>query len=128
MNDVAVSIGSNIDPHKNIKRAIDLLTSEHAVRAVSSFIQTKPIGFTEQPDFINGSILISTALSIEQFSTCLKDTEKRLGRKKSINKFGPRTIDLDIVVWNMKIVNIDFFERDFLRKSILELLPGADLL
>ena len=49
--------------------------------------------------------------------------EKDLGRVASAERFGPRTIDLDIVVWNGKVVDKDFYSRDYLKESVLELLP-----
>jgi 2-amino-4-hydroxy-6-hydroxymethyldihydropteridine diphosphokinase len=127
MNCAVVSIGSNIEPRKNIPYAIDILSSRHTVLAVSSLIQTKPIGFTKQPDFANGCILISTVLSIEQFVSCLKEIELQLRRRKTANKSGPRTIDLDIIIWNNQIVDNDFYKRDFLRELILQILPQTGL-
>jgi 2-amino-4-hydroxy-6-hydroxymethyldihydropteridine diphosphokinase len=53
----------------------------------------------------------------------LKNLEKELGRIKSENKNGPRTIDLDIIVWNGKVVESEVYEREFLINSINELLP-----
>ena len=56
----------------------------------------------------------------------LTEIEKRMGRKKSNIKYGPRTIDLDIVVFNNKVLDKDFYQRDFLKNSCLELLPNLD--
>jgi 2-amino-4-hydroxy-6-hydroxymethyldihydropteridine diphosphokinase len=53
--------------------------------------------------------------------------ESELGRVKTDNKHGPRSIDLDILVWNGEIVDGEVYEREFLRRSIEELLPGIDL-
>ena len=58
----------------------------------------------------------------EQLRDWLKQVEDQLGRKR-IEKFGPRTIDLDIVVWNDKIVDADVYERDFLRNAIQQIFP-----
>lgn len=123
-NQAAVGIGSNINPEENIEKAIKFLSNEHALLTKSTFIKTVPIGYANQPDFLNGSVLIETSFTFEQFSNYLKNVEKILGRVKMANKYGPRTIDLDIIVWNNKIVDKDFYERDFLKKSILELLPS----
>jgi 2-amino-4-hydroxy-6-hydroxymethyldihydropteridine diphosphokinase len=123
-NQAAVGIGSNINPKENIEKVINILANEHTLLKKSTFIKTIPIGYTNQPDFLNGSILIETTFTFEQFTFYLKNVEKRLGRVKIANKYGPRIIDLDIIVWNNKIVDKDFYERDFLKQSVLELLPS----
>ncbi len=61
------------------------------------------------------------------FKSWLKNLEKKLGRVKSENKDGPRTIDLDIIVWNGKVVDSEVYEREFLINSINELLPELKL-
>ena len=55
-NRAALELGSNIDPGKNIKEAIDILTQEFTLIAVSRLLWTKPVGFSEQADFINAAI------------------------------------------------------------------------
>jgi 2-amino-4-hydroxy-6-hydroxymethyldihydropteridine diphosphokinase len=124
MNCAAVSIGSNIDAKENIRKAITAVSKAHTLLKVSPLVQTKPVGFPDQPDFINGCMLVSTELPKEQFNRYLKDLEKHLKRVRSENKNGPRTIDLDIIVWNDQIIDNDFYEREFLKNSILELLPS----
>jgi len=57
----------------------------------------------------------------------LREIESGLGRVRTANKNGPRTIDLDILVWNGEVVDADVYERGFLRDSIIELLPGITL-
>jgi len=54
----------------------------------------------------------------------LKKIEVDMGRIKTSNKQGPREIDLDIIIWNNRVVDNDVYERKFLQNSILELLPG----
>ncbi len=56
--------------------------------------------------------------------TRLREIESGLGRVRTGNKNGPRTIDLDILVWNGEVVDDDVYEREFLKTSIRELLPG----
>ena len=59
----------------------------------------------------------------QDFKKNLKDIEYTLGRKKNDHAFGPRTIDLDILVWNGQITNKDFFERKFVQEAVLEIFP-----
>lgn len=123
MNDVVIGLGSNIDPETNIRKSLDALADEFGEIKKSQFIQTKPIGFADQDDFINGSVLVKTDLDIEALNAKLKELENVLGRTKSAIKFGPRVIDLDIVVFNGKVIDQDFYARDFLKNAALELCP-----
>lgn len=120
MNEAVIGIGSNIDAESNIPKMLELLTSRVKVIKVSSFIKTKPIGITEQPDFTNGAVKIRTELNKEELKNLLKSIEDEMGRDRSVPKFGPRCIDLDLVVWNNKIVDSDYYTRDFLRASVAE--------
>ena len=126
MNIAVIGIGSNINPRKNIQKALAILCSEQTILKQSKFVQTEPIGYTDQPPFLNGSALISTDMDYTTFSTYLKDIENRLKRIRTSNKNGPRTIDLDIVVWNNQIVDDDVYSRDFLKNSILEIAPELE--
>jgi len=62
MNCVVIALGSNIDPDANIQKACAALAREFKVKAASSLTRTKPLGFAEQADFLNGVILIETGL------------------------------------------------------------------
>jgi 2-amino-4-hydroxy-6-hydroxymethyldihydropteridine diphosphokinase len=103
---------------------LELLVKEVEILKVSSLLKTKPIGIENQPDFTNGAVKIQTGLSREELNRLLKSIEDRLGRDRSAPKFGPRTIDLDIVFWNGEIVDEDYYTRDFLRKSVQEVISG----
>lgn len=124
INQAVIGLGSNINPEIHIPQAKEELAKGFSIIKVSEFIQTKPIGYAEQADFINGAVLLETPISLEQLRFKLQAIEKLLGRKKSTIKFGPRTIDLDVVVWNNKIIDQDFYTRDFLKKSVLQLIPN----
>ena len=123
MNTVVISAGSNINPHENLSNAEELLRREVRVLACASRIVTKPVGFTDQPDFVNTAFLVETALDMASLTAYLKSVETSLARKRGPEKSGPRTIDLDIAVFDGSIVDEDVFERDFLRKLILEVAP-----
>ena len=125
-NTAVIGLGSNIDPQKNIPAARRLLAQEFLVLKESAFIRTKPVGFSEQEDFINGSVYVETPLKRPELKEKLKDLEKRLGREVSPIKYGPRSIDMDIIVFNSKVVDKDFYEREFLQKAVLELIPDLE--
>lgn len=124
MNQVIIGLGSNIDPDQNIQQAKEMLAQKYHVLAESCFKVTKPVGKIKQADFINGSVLIESGSTIEQLKTELGEIEKNMGRSRPHDRFGPRTIDLDIVIWNEDVIDQDFYERDYLKESVLELVPG----
>ena len=118
-----VGIGSNIDPRNNISESTTMLKTHWPQLKLSSFIETEPIGFTGQSNFLNGAAMFYTDLSQQEVKSILKGIEARLGRIRTPSRNGPRTIDLDILVWGGRIVDDDVFTRDFLQKSIGELYP-----
>ncbi len=127
MNKVIVGVGSNIDPLKNIELSRKKLAKIAKLLRSSKFIKTKPIGFANQPDFYNGAFLIETDKEMSEFKKMLKVIENELGRKRTSNKYGPRTIDLDILVWNGKITDEEVHKRDFLKQFIKELEPELEI-
>ena len=118
MNEVIIGIGSNIDADKNISRMLEILREKVEVVKVSPMIQTKPIGIENQPDYTNGAVKIKTEQDRLALNKLLKSIEDQLGRDRTGPKFGPRCIDLDIVIWNNKVVDKDYYTRDFIRKSV----------
>jgi len=121
MNDCIIGIGSNIDAERNITEMLKLLSAKVEILKVSKFMQTKPIGITDQADYTNGAVQIRTEMSLESLSLYLKNLEDQLGRDRTQPKSGPRNIDLDILIWNNKIIDQDYYTRDFLRISAAEL-------
>ena len=124
MNTAVVSVGSNINPIENIETAKKKILGEFNFIRSSSFKETEPIGFKDQDDFYNGAFLVQTDNELDEFNMLLKKIEVDMGRIKTSNKQGPREIDLDIIIWNNRVVDNDVYERKFLQNSILELLPG----
>ena len=126
-HEVVISLGSNIDPEANLEQAVQELKSRFKVSKRSQWIRTKPIGIQDQPDFYNGALLMETELEQQSLKKELKRIEDIMGRDRSLPKFGPRTIDLDILIWNKKVVDEDYYERDFLRKGVEEIIPDLKL-
>lgn len=122
MNTYIIGVGSNINPKLNIEKARNILKNEQGFIKESAFIKTKPVGFLNQSDFLNGAFLIRSNLPCDMMRSYLKSIEKRIGRIKTSNKNGPRTIDLDIIVHNGTIIDDDYHSREFLKNSVQELL------
>ncbi len=122
IHDCIIGMGSNIDPEQNIASALNFLRQEHQLVAVSNLIKTTPLGIVDQPNFLNGAAKVLTVLEMNDFQSYLKNLEDRLKRDRTAAKFGPRTIDLDIAVWDGEIVDQDYFSRNFLRDAVNEII------
>lgn len=121
MNIAIIGIGSNINAEENVSRMLEILKSHVDIVKVSALIKTKPVGIKNQPDFTNGAVKIKTSIDQPELNHLLKNIEDQMGRDRTAPKFGPRNIDLDIIVWNNKIVDKDYYTRDFIRKSVEEI-------
>lgn len=121
MNDCIIGIGSNIDAEENIAKMFRLLANDVEIIKVSSMVQTKPIGIIEQDDYTNGAVRIWTEMDLKTLTLYLKKLEDRIGRDRNQKRFGPRNIDLDILIWNNTIIDPDYFTREFLQNSAAEL-------
>ena len=120
MNTVIIGIGSNINAETNIPKMLEILKTKVEILKVSTMIKTEPIGIKDQNIFTNGAVKIQTQLTLQKLNLLLKEIEDKMGRDRSTPKFGPRCIDLDIIVWNEKIVDDDYYKRDFLRQNVSE--------
>jgi 2-amino-4-hydroxy-6-hydroxymethyldihydropteridine diphosphokinase len=118
-----IGIGSNIDPEVNIPAAIELMSMLTDEIIVSKLLETKPIGITLQPNFINGAVALTVIHEKDELLLLLKSIEDQLGRDRSQHPYGPRTIDLDIIIWDGEIIDNDYYRRDFLKKSVDEIYP-----
>jgi 2-amino-4-hydroxy-6-hydroxymethyldihydropteridine diphosphokinase len=127
MNKAVIALGSNIEPEENIEKALHKLSHMFNLLQKSGFVFTEPVGYKNQPDFLNGSVLIKTPFGKEDLIKALKKIEVQLGRTKRAHKNGPRKIDLDLIVFNGCIVDDEVLKRDFLKASLLKLLPDFQL-
>jgi 2-amino-4-hydroxy-6-hydroxymethyldihydropteridine diphosphokinase len=101
MNVAYISIGSNIDKEANIISCLIKLRTLCTVKDVSSVYETNPVGKKDQESFLNAALIIETPLSPEALKSTVLDTvEKALGRKRTEDKNAPRTIDLDLSLFN----------------------------
>jgi 2-amino-4-hydroxy-6-hydroxymethyldihydropteridine diphosphokinase len=128
-----IGLGSNLgDREKNIKEAITRLASSlpAVILKKSSIIETEPVDFKNQPRFLNQVIMIETPLAPHDLLHRLQQAETDLGRVKSFPK-GPRSIDLDILLYDCVIMKTDDLtiphpeikNREFIMKHLIELDP-----
>lgn len=131
LNNLAfVAVGSNIEPEKHVPLALDRLRKTASVLASSTFYQTAPLGRPDQPPFINGVWLLDTSLAPRPLrETVLLPIEAQLGRIRSEDKYAPRPMDLDLVLYNawechepdLRLPHPDL-ERPFINQPVRELL------
>lgn len=122
-NTVLVSMGSNINANENFAKAIQMMQEIGIVTQRTEFITTKPLKFQDQPDFLNGALLVLTKKSLFEFKMLLKQIEVVLGRVRKANKNAPREIDLDVVTFNKAIIDEEIAEFPFLVKFVEQLQP-----
>jgi 2-amino-4-hydroxy-6-hydroxymethyldihydropteridine diphosphokinase len=100
-----LSLGSNVgDRVAHLRDAIARLESIGRVVSVSSFYETEPVEVTDQPWFLNCAVGLETALTAEQLMARLLQIEQKMGRRR-IQKKGPRTIDIDILLFDDLILD-----------------------
>ncbi len=127
MNQAVIGIGSNIQPQANIEKAIKRIAESHRILNESRFVETEPLAGRDQPNYMNGAMLIQTSMGREELKSWLRELERELGRIRKSDRYDSRTIDLDIVVWDGEIVDEDVYEREFLKTAILEVCPGLNI-
>ena len=128
-----IGIGSNEgDREGNCREAVELLREAGTVAGVSSFYETEPVGFREQRDFINIVAAVETALPPVELLRICRAIEDRLGRKRGV-RWGPRTADLDILLYGDAVLNLPdlevphprLSERAFVLVPLAEIAPGV---
>lgn len=131
-----IAIGSNIDPEKNVRDAIRCLGRRTRLIAISMVYRTDALGRPEQPHYYNCVVEINTGISpTEVKQALLHGIEQKLGRERTEDKYAPRTIDLDLIVYddlvmeteNLRLPDPQILERPFLAIPLLELAPGLEL-
>ncbi len=127
-----VGVGSNIDPENNVAKAVRLLMMYVRVCKISTVYLTRPIGRPEQPPYYNCVLQAETDLSpLELKRSVLRRIEEELGRKREKDKSAPRTIDLDLLLYDDVILRTedltlpdpDIRRRPFLAFALYELAP-----
>lgn len=107
LNRAYLSLGSNIDKERNIVRAVEMLAEAVDVVAVSSVYETAPVGDPDQESFLNAAVVVETDDSPEELKReVLTSIENRLGRHRTADKNAPRTIDIDIVLFNDEVLRV----------------------
>ena len=135
---VYIALGGNLgDRRANLERAVELLDADPALElvAVSSLRETDPVGYENQPRFLNGALAADTALSPRELLDRLLAVERELGRERRGPRFGPRTVDLDLLLYGddtvdepgLTVPHPRLAERRFVLEPLAELDPALAL-
>ena len=128
-----LSLGSNIEPEKNLPAAVRELGCFGRVLRVSSVWQSLPVGGHGQPDYLNAALLLETALSASDLKgKAIAAVEASLGRMRSANRNAPRTIDIDIMLFDREQLRLgersipdrEVLERPFVAIPLAEISPA----
>lgn len=141
MTKAYIALGTNIEPREtHFIKALERLTDskEVEIKNISSIYETEPVGYTDQADFLNMLVEIETSLEPIQLLDHCQEIENHLGRERLI-RFGPRTIDLDILLYGNESMDIErltiphprMHERAFVLVPLVDLdkdlhIPGVD--
>jgi len=129
-----IGLGSNLgDREENCKSALSFLGSSKSIeiRKVSSFYSSSPVGYLEQPNFVNGAAEVSTDFAPHELYSEMARVEKRL-RKNTPFENGPRTIDLDLLMFD-ELISSDtvltlphprMHKRRFVLEPLVEIAPN----
>jgi 2-amino-4-hydroxy-6-hydroxymethyldihydropteridine diphosphokinase len=133
-----IGLGSNLgDREATLRRAVELLAGEEGIDvvAVSTLRETEPVGFADQPRFLNGAATVETELEPRDLLERLLAVERALGRERTGQRFGPRTVDLDLLLYGSRVVDEPSLtvphprlaERRFALEPLHELAPELAL-
>lgn len=132
-----VGLGANLGPREEtLHRAVELLGEAEGVEviAVSELRETEPVGVVDQPRYLNGAVAVETTRAPRELLDLLLDIERSLGRVRE-GRWGPRTIDLDLLVYGEEVVDEPGLrvphphvcERRFAVEPLAELDPTLEI-
>jgi 2-amino-4-hydroxy-6-hydroxymethyldihydropteridine diphosphokinase len=138
MSLVYIGLGSNLgDRAATIRAALERLDADAEIElvAVSSLRETDPVGFEDQPRFLNGAAALRTELGPRELLDLMLEVERGLGRVREGARYGPRTIDLDLLLYGDAVVDEPgltiphprLAERVFVLEPLIELDPGLEV-
>ena len=118
-----LSLGSNIEPESNLVTAIERLQEYGRIEKISDAWESRSVG-APGPNFLNACVLLITSMEQHELKTqALRPIEAHLGRRRSEDKFAPRTMDIDIVIFDGKPCADKYWEQAFVVVPLAEIHP-----
>lgn len=129
-----IELGSNIEPERNLPRAVAALARLGELVGVSEVYETKAYGPAGQPDFLNAAVELHSEQSAAELRLSLRQLEDQLGRDRSDDRYAPRPIDLDLCLFDnliaeredLTLPHPDLLERAYLARSLADLAPDLE--
>jgi 2-amino-4-hydroxy-6-hydroxymethyldihydropteridine diphosphokinase len=119
-----LSLGSNIQPEKNLIRAVQLLQRQGRIASISNAWESKSVG-AEGPNYLNACIAFDTPLGWRELKEqVILPIELQLGRRRTVNKYAPRTMDIDIILFDDQSCDDKYWEKAFVVVPLAELYPN----
>lgn len=123
LHEAYLNIGSNIEPGRNLPRAIRLLRQYGQVKAISNVWESHALG-SNGPNFLNACILFLTPLDANDLKEqVVRPIEAELGRVRGPDRYAPRTIDIDIILFDDEPFGWEFWSNAFVVVPLADLLP-----
>lgn len=117
-------LGSNIDPEIHLREVIELLKAKGSIAGISRAWESRAVG-VEGPNFLNACVLYLTALAPEELiEKVIRPTEVTLGRIRTDDRYAPRPMDLDLLLYDDQPLRADYWEQAFALVPLAELAPG----
>ena len=119
-----LSLGSNIQPEKNLIRAVQLLQEQGRIEGISNVWESRSVG-AEGPNYLNACLAFVTSLSWSELKEqVILPIELQLGRRRTENKYAPRTMDIDIILFDDQSCDDKSWEKAFVVVPLAEIYPG----
>jgi 2-amino-4-hydroxy-6-hydroxymethyldihydropteridine diphosphokinase len=120
---VCVELGSNIKPEKYLPLAAKALKKEFKVVGISRAWETPPVGCIGCENYLNAALLIETIIPNAELRLRLREIEAQLDRVRTSDKFAPRTIDIDVLIYDNRVIETNLWKYSFLAVPVSELMP-----
>lgn len=117
-------LGSNIQPETHLRKGIQLLRKHAEVTAHSTAWETRAVGSTDNPNYLNACVSLVTDLAPDRLiEEVIRPIEARLGRIRTEDKNAPRVIDIDLVLYDERPLRLEYWEEAFMLVPLAELIP-----
>lgn len=124
---VVLDLGTNIDREESLAGALEHLADQFRLTRASSVYRTTPVGMSNQPDFFNVALEIETDKAVDEIRDIAREIEDKMGRDRTGPKFGPRNIDIDIVVYGDLVDSEKNVPHPQSRRELFVVTPLSEL-